>query len=197
MNYRCAVASYASVGPDASFSAETWSDGITVVDQSPAWFENVKYAPACAVLPGTEIEVQADVFDRARLASIGLELRDSATTSTAPLAAQQWPKLARHFALKWKRLMAEPGAYKARLSAVDLAGHSAQITLDIYVCKPGQVVKGSLCGLPKPPAAAAIKVAGSEVEGCGAGRVSGAAAAVIGLLLMVVAVGLAGRRGRL
>lgn len=195
--YRWAVASYASVGPDASFSAETWSDGVTVVDQSPPWFENVKCAPACAVLPGTEIEVMADVFDRTRLASMGLELRDTATTSTAPLAAQQWPWLASHFALSWKRLMAEPGAYKARLSATDLAGHSAQIAVDIYVCKPGQVVKGSLCGLPDPPAAAAIEVAGSEVEGCGAGRVPGAAAAVLGWLLMVVAVGLVGRRGPL
>lgn len=182
--YRWAVASYASVGADASFSSETWSDGVTVVDQSPPWFDNVRCTPACAVLPGTQVTVQADVRDRTRLASIGLELRDAATTSTAPLAKQLWPWLASYFALSWQHLMTEPGTYQVRLSASDLAGHSAQKTVDVYVCQPGQVVKGSLCGLPDPPAVGAIEIAGSQVEGCGAARVPGAAPAVLVLLLV-------------
>ncbi len=194
--YRWAVASYASVGADASFSSETWSDGVTVVDQSPPWFENVACTPSCAVLPGSEVAVAADVRDRTRLASIGLELQDPASTSTAPLAKQQWPWLASHFELHWQRLMAEPGTYKLQLFATDLAGHSAQTSVEIHVCKPGQVVKGGLCGLPEAPAVAAKEVAGTQVEGCGAGQRSGSAAAVLGWLLASLGLGLWQRQRR-
>lgn len=188
--YRWAVASHASQGADASFSSETWSDGVTVVDQSPPWFGALACQPACAVLPGTPIAVSGYAYDRTRLAQVGAELRDNASASTAPLSAALWPWLATVYPIHWQGALPGPGTYTLKFTAQDLAGHSASAAVTLQVCATGQVVKGNVCGLPDPPAPKPVVVDGTEVEGCGAatggGRgVGGLAALLAGVVLAV------------
>lgn len=147
--YRWAVSSYASVGADASFSAETVSDGLQVVDASAPWWEAVRCTPSCTLAATEPLQVSAVARDRTRLQR--LDLRLSQQEATPPLAQESWPWLADRFDLAWSRSGLAPGSYEVRLTATDLAGRVATAQLAVVVCAPGQVVAGDSCVAPVSP----------------------------------------------
>jgi hypothetical protein len=147
--YRWAVSSYASVGADASFSAETVSDGVVIVDTSAPWWEAVRCTPACTLAATVPLQVSAVARDHTRLQRLDLRLTQQG--AALPLAQESWPWLADRFDLAWSRSGLAPGQYTVRLTATDLADRVATAELAVVVCAPGQVVVGNSCAAPVSP----------------------------------------------
>jgi uncharacterized protein (TIGR03382 family) len=121
-------------------------------------------------------------------------VRDNSSASTAPLSAVQWPWLGTDYPIQWQSELPGPGTYSVQFTATDLAGHSAKTTVTVHVCATGQVVKGSVCGLPDPPAPKPVVVDGTEAEGCSAGPAGRGLGGLSGLLALSVLAALGRRR---
>ncbi len=167
--YRWAVASHASEGADASFSTETLSDGIQVVDVSPPWFSDSLCTPGCALAQGALLRITATARDRTRLSEARLTLLRKGVSKS--LAQERWPRLATSIAVDWQTTLADPGSYEVMLDAADLAGHTTQTTLVITVCDKGLQPVGDACKPPAPKPPGPIALSGSHAEGCAAAPV--------------------------
>ncbi|MBM4344078.1 MAG: hypothetical protein FJ100_11985 [Deltaproteobacteria bacterium] len=163
--YHWAVASHASEGADASFSTETLSDGVQVVDASPPWFADPACAPGCALAQGALLRVTATARDRTRLAEVRLTL--ARIGATPPLAQERWLHYASSFAVDWQSTLADPGDYRVTLFAADIAGHSTATELAVTVCAKGLQAVGHACKPPPPKPAGPVALSGSHADGCG------------------------------
>lgn len=190
--YRWAVASHASEGADASFSTETLSDGIQVVDVSPPWFSDSTCVPGCALAQGAALRVTATARDHTRLAEVRLTLARQGVAK--PLASARWPRLATTYAVDWQTTLADPGTYEVALLAADLAGHTTQTTLAVLVCDKGLEPKGDACVPPSPKPPGPVALNGSHASGCAAG--AGAAPGWDGWALLAGPAWMAVRAGR-
>lgn len=172
--YFAAVATANAAGADSSVSVETKSDGVTVVDQSPPWFADVRCDPACVLPAGATMSVLATAIDKTRLRSVQVDLEDNGAVATE----QKLLTFSQTYAVKWGQNWPKPGHFRVWLAADDTADHHAQAKVDVQICAVGEVVVAGACANPpvapakKPPATNSKSINGNQRESCSAAPVA-------------------------
>lgn len=189
--YYTAVVSHASAGPDATFSAETKSDGIQIVDVSPPWLTGLGCTPNCIAPLGTAVTVHGTAQDKTRLANV----RATLVQAGAAVTHRDWPALLPKLDLQWPLPPLPLGAHSVAFAAVDLAGHATLASLPVTICAPEGSTGSPRCADLLGHTAKNGELYGREVNGCASGG-SRTPLAWLGVLLGLAAAVSAVRRQR-
>lgn len=188
--YYAVVASHASKGPDATFSTETKSDGVQIVDLSPPWLTDLRCDPSCIAPLGTALAVTGVAHDKTRLASV----RATLVQAGSPAGQRDWQELVAELPLQWQLPALPLGQHSVAWQAVDLAGHPTQASLNVTVCAPTGVAGAPQCADLNGVSGSDNDLYGKQVDGCGAAVGLGGGWVVALVTLFLSAMAVLGRR---